>query len=104
LTLLDTEKIDYVVSTSTRGRIPTNDSVQLRRKAVERDIPCLTSIDTANTIVRSLMSRYSPASLEVVDCNRHLAKGGNFRRVRRILFRTNTGNCYQITQKFYSTN
>ena len=69
LTLLDTGKIDYVVSTSARGRIPTNDSVQLRRKAVERDIPCLTSIDTANAIVRSLMSRYSPSSLELVDCN-----------------------------------
>ncbi|GMO41453.1 MAG: hypothetical protein Pg6C_02340 [Treponemataceae bacterium] len=69
LTLLDTGKIDYVISTSARGRIPTNDSVKLRRKAVERDIPCLTSIDTANAIVRSLTSRYTPSSLELVDCN-----------------------------------
>jgi carbamoyl-phosphate synthase large subunit len=78
LTLLDTGKIDYVISTSARGRITSNDSVKLRRKAVERDIPCLTSLDTANAIIRSLMSRYSPASLELVDCN-------NLRREKRRL-------------------
>lgn len=67
LTLLDTGKIDYVISTSAKGRIPTTDSVKLRRKAVERDIPCLTSIDTANAIANSLLSHYSPESLELVD-------------------------------------
>ena len=70
LTLLDTGKIDYVISTSAKGRLPTTDSVKLRRKAVERDIPCLTSIDTANAIANSLLSRYTPESLELVDINR----------------------------------
>lgn len=70
LTLLDTGKIDYVISTSAKGRIPTYDSVKLRRKTVERDIPCLTSIDTANAIASSLQSRYSTESLELVDINR----------------------------------
>ncbi|MCM1320919.1 MAG: carbamoyl-phosphate synthase large subunit [Bacteroides sp.] len=69
LTLLDSGRIDYVISTSAKGRIPTADSVKLRRKAVERDIPCLTSIDTANAIANSLLSRYSPESLELVDIN-----------------------------------
>ncbi|WP_228378615.1 carbamoyl-phosphate synthase large subunit [Treponema endosymbiont of Eucomonympha sp.] len=69
LTLLDTGKIDYVLSTSAKGRIPTLDSVKLRRKAVERDIPCLTSIDTANAVARCLKSFYTPASLELVNCN-----------------------------------
>ena len=41
-TLLESGKIQYVISTSTKGRIPTRDSVKIRRKAVERDIPCLT--------------------------------------------------------------
>lgn len=70
LTLLDTGKIDYVISTSAKGRLPTTDSVKLRRKTVERDIPCLTSIDTANAIANSLLSRYSPESLELVNINK----------------------------------
>jgi len=70
LTLLDSGKIDYVISTSAKGRIPTADSVKLRRKAVEKDIPCLTSIDTANALAISLKSRYTPENLELVDCNR----------------------------------
>ncbi|MBO5236100.1 MAG: carbamoyl-phosphate synthase large subunit [Spirochaetaceae bacterium] len=69
LTLLDTGNIDYVISTSAKGRIPTFDSVKLRRKTVERDIPCLTSIDTANAIANSLQSRYSSESLELVNIN-----------------------------------
>ncbi len=70
LTLLESGIIDYVISTSAKGRIPTNDSVRLRRKAVERDIPCLTSIDTANAIADSLKSRYSQQSTELIDINR----------------------------------
>ena len=42
---------------------------EIRRKAVERNIPCLTSIDTANAIVDSLKSRYSEVSTELVDIN-----------------------------------
>jgi carbamoyl-phosphate synthase large subunit len=70
LTLLDTGKVDYVISTSAKGRIPTADSVILRRKAVEKDIPCLTSVDTANALALSLKSRFTPETLELVDCNR----------------------------------
>ena len=50
LTLLDSGKIDYVISTSAKGRDPRADSVKMRRHAVEKDIPCLTSLDTANAI------------------------------------------------------
>ncbi len=69
LKLLESGKINYVISTSTKGRIPTRDSVKIRRKAVERNIPCLTSIDTANAIADSLKSRYSEFSTELVDIN-----------------------------------
>lgn len=69
LTLIESGKIDYVISTSSKGRIPTRDSVKIRRKAVERSIPCLTSIDTANALADSLRSRYSPVSTELVDIN-----------------------------------
>ncbi len=68
-TLIDSGKVDYVISTSTKGRIPTRDSVKIRRRTVERSIPCLTSIDTANALADSLMSRYSQSSTELVDIN-----------------------------------
>ncbi len=67
LSLLDSGKVDYVISTSAKGRNPRADSVRLRRHAVERDIPCLTAIDTANAIADCLKSRYSAENVELVD-------------------------------------
>ena len=69
ITLLESGKVDYIISTSSKGRIPTQASVQIRRKAVERSIPCLTSIDTANAIADSLHSRYTVWNTELVDIN-----------------------------------
>ena len=69
LELIESGKVTYVISTSSKGRIPTRDSVKIRRKAVERNIPCLTSIDTANALVECLMSRYSQYNTELVDIN-----------------------------------
>jgi carbamoyl-phosphate synthase large subunit len=69
LALIESGKIDYVISTSSRGRLPERDSVQIRRKAVERNIPCLTSLDTANALADCLRSRYSAHSIELVDMN-----------------------------------
>jgi len=69
LTLIESGKIDYVISTSSKGRIPTRDSVKIRRKTVERNIPCLTSIDTANAIASSLKSKFSELSTELVNIN-----------------------------------
>lgn len=69
MTLLESGKINYIISTSSKGRIPTRDSVKIRRKAVEKSIPCLTSIDTANALASSLLGRYSQNSTELVDIN-----------------------------------
>ncbi|MCQ2610573.1 MAG: carbamoyl-phosphate synthase large subunit [Treponema sp.] len=69
LTLLDSGKIDYVISTSAKGRNPMADSVKMRRHAVERSIPCLTAIDTANALAASLLSKYTEENVELVDIN-----------------------------------
>ncbi|MBQ2766039.1 MAG: diaminopimelate epimerase, partial [Clostridia bacterium] len=69
LKLIESGRIDYVISTSAKGRIPTRDSVKIRRKTVERAIPCLTSIDTANAVADCLKSRYSQSCTELVDIN-----------------------------------
>lgn len=69
ITLLESGKVDYIISTSSRGRIPTRDSVKIRRKAIERAIPCLTSMDTANALINSLRSRFTKECTELVDIN-----------------------------------
>ncbi|MCL2488055.1 MAG: carbamoyl-phosphate synthase large subunit [Oscillospiraceae bacterium] len=69
LTLLESGRVDFIVSTSSKGRIPTRDCVIIRRKAVERNIPCLTSIDTANAIADSLRGKYTVANTELIDIN-----------------------------------
>ena len=70
LPLIESGKISYVISTSTKGRDPDRDSVKMRRKAVERSIPCLTSVDTANAIADCLMSKYWDTTIELVDINK----------------------------------
>ena len=42
--LLQSGLVDYVFSTSAKGRDPKRDSVRLRRKAVELSIPCILSL------------------------------------------------------------
>ena len=70
MTLLESGKVDYILSTSAKGRLPARDSVKLRRKAVELGIPCLTSLDTAAALARSLKCRYSQETIELIDINR----------------------------------
>ncbi len=67
LTLLDSGKINYVISTSEKGREPAKDSVRIRRKAVERSIVCLTSLDTANALADCLKTGVTMADIPLVD-------------------------------------
>ena len=66
-TLLDSGKIDYIISTSEKGREPAKDSVKIRRKAVERSIASLTSLDTANAVADSLLLGKTVGDVELVD-------------------------------------
>jgi len=69
-TLLESGKISYIVATSEKGRDPANDDVKIRRKACTLGIPCLTSVDTANALVGSLLSGYGEINTELIDINR----------------------------------
>ncbi len=69
MTLLESGKIDYVVSTSAKGRNPEAESVKLRRLAVEHDIDCFTAMDTANAMADCLNSKYNVDNLCLVDIN-----------------------------------
>lgn len=67
LKLIENKKISYVISTSAKGRNPARDSVKIRRKTVERSIPCLTSIDTANALVSGLKTKKNIDNVEMID-------------------------------------
>ncbi len=69
ITLLESGKLNYIISTSAKGRNPARDSVKIRRKASLLGIPCLTALDTANALADSLMSRYTPENTEIIDIN-----------------------------------
>ena len=69
ITLLESGKVNYVISTSAKGRNPARDSVKIRRKASLLGIPCLTALDTANALADSLMSRYTPENTGIIDIN-----------------------------------
>lgn len=65
--LFDSGEVDFVVSTSKIGRKPAVQSVQMRRKAIERNIACLTSIDTANALVNCLLMDKTLDDVNMVD-------------------------------------
>ena len=67
--MLEMGQVQYVISTSSKGRLPQLESVRMRRKAVERGIPLFTSLDTANALANALTSRYSLGNVELVDIN-----------------------------------
>ncbi|MGE4549539.1 MAG: carbamoyl-phosphate synthase large subunit [Intestinibacillus sp.] len=67
--LIESGKIDYVIATSVKGRHPELGSVHIRRTAVERSIPCLTSIDTASALLRCLEGDVKIENCELVDIN-----------------------------------
>ena len=67
--MLEMGQVQYVISTSSKGRNPRLESVRMRRKAVERGIPLFTSLDTANALAQALTSRYTLQNVELVDIN-----------------------------------
>ena len=67
ITLFDQNKIDYIITTSKKGRKPQRHSVQMRRRAVERSIVTMTALDTADALANSLMSNRTVNDVELVD-------------------------------------
>lgn len=65
--LLESNKIVYVVSTSQKGRQSIIDDIRIRRKALERQIPTFTSLDTAYALTRCLSNKRTLEDIELVD-------------------------------------
>lgn len=59
------DKVNLVINTLTKGKIPARDGFQIRRNAVEMGIPCLTSLDTTKAILHVLKEIKSGDKLQV---------------------------------------
>ncbi|UII57348.1 carbamoyl-phosphate synthase large subunit [Cytobacillus spongiae] len=58
-TLLDVIRngeAQFVINTLTKGKQPARDGFRIRRESVENGVPCLTSLDTAEAILRVIES------------------------------------------------
>ncbi len=97
--MLEMDHVQYVISTSAKGRNPRLDSVRMRRKAVERGIPLFTSLDTANALAQALTSRYSLQNVELVDINDMRVK----RKKLSFVKMRGTGNDYLYFDCFEQT-
>ena len=51
LTQIAMGNFGLIINTPTNGRMPHSDGFQIRRRAVECGIPCLTSLDTARVML-----------------------------------------------------
>lgn len=56
LDMIQSGDAQYVINTMTKGKGPTRDGFQIRRAAVERDMVCITSLDTARVLLQVLES------------------------------------------------
>ncbi|NLE23779.1 MAG: carbamoyl-phosphate synthase large subunit [Clostridiaceae bacterium] len=67
--LMEQGKIRMIVNTPTKGRNSQRDGFRIRRKAVERSIPCLTSLDTAFAVLHCLQTGKRPEDFDIININ-----------------------------------
>ncbi len=60
-------KIDLVIDTPTQGRDKGRDGFQIRRTSIETGIYCITAMDTAVALAKSLENAMAQESLSLVD-------------------------------------
>jgi carbamoyl-phosphate synthase large subunit len=56
LDIIHQGKTQLIINTLTKGKQPERDGFRIRREAVENGIPCLTSLDTADAILKVIES------------------------------------------------
>ncbi|TDX52772.1 carbamoyl-phosphate synthase large subunit [Orenia marismortui] len=63
--LIKEDKIDLVINTLTKGKVPARDGFKIRRSAVEMGIPALTSLDTTRAMLEVLKEMNSNNKISV---------------------------------------
>ena len=67
--LLESGQINYIIYTGALLDSTIEDYIALHRKALQLNIPCLTSLDTAVALSDIILSRYNQLNTELVDIN-----------------------------------
>ncbi len=63
-------KIKYIINTCPNLRKFVDKHIALKRKALQLDIACMTSLDTANALADMLLGGYNEYNTELVDINK----------------------------------
>ena len=84
--LIHNEKIGLIIYTGALYDETTEAYIRLHRQALRYSIPCLTSLDTANTLADMLLGRFHLGNTELVNLNQ-------MRRERQILFFSKMQGC-----------
>ena len=67
LSLMDEGKIRYIIYTGAEKDDSVGDYTVLHRRAMRRNIPCLTSTDTAKALATMMESRFTPRKTKLID-------------------------------------
>ena len=70
ITLMEAGALSYIIYTGAVKDETMGDYTALHQKAMLLNIPCLTSVDTANALCDMIASRYNAHNTELVDINR----------------------------------
>lgn len=69
--VIQSGKAQFVVNTLTKGKQPARDGFRIRREAVENGVPILTSLDTAEAILRVMESMtFTTENMQPVEVRR----------------------------------
>ncbi|MZP29019.1 carbamoyl-phosphate synthase large subunit [Heliobacterium undosum] len=71
--LVREDKVQLIINTLTKGKLPERDGFRIRRAAVEHSIPCLTSLDTARVILQTLRTIHGGGDFDMVPLQEYLA-------------------------------
>ncbi len=68
-------RVDFIVNTLTHGKKPYSDGFQIRRAAVELNVPCLTSLDTLKVVMQGFQtgSRIGSENAQIRPLQEYLA-------------------------------
>lgn len=69
--MIKKDKISLVINTPTRGKIPERHGFILRRTAIEYNIPCITSLDTARSMISILEHMTSGEEIEIYSLDEY---------------------------------
>ena len=94
--LMDSGELRYIVYTGAVKDGTMGDYIALHRRAMQRGVPCLTSLDTANALAEIIESRFHESSTELVDINAMRTR----RQLIRFTKMQDCGNDYIFIENF----